>query len=680
VLWWNGGALEFGLVAGEDKGRARVLPVRGREERIRSSRVALELHPGAAPGARGPSGAEALAEFERRVRAAAERVDVRMVWEIVVEGRAPDVPGAEASLEELSGLAFARPTDEAQAATLLALLADGLHFTRRPAGWLPRTREAVEALLQEREAVAQREAQRHELFATLAAVAAGGEFRPRGHELERRYLDALEQLAVRDVEAADSARELALEALAASRLRYLRPHEGAFRLLRRLGRFAGDDENLQPLRFGLRTAFPAPVLDLARARARAPLDRGARADLTGLEAVSIDGPFTRDIDDLLSVEPRGEDGLRLGVHIADPAAFVEPGDALDAEAGARGLSHYMPDLRIPMLPAEIAEQAASLAAGAERPALSFLIDLSAAGEVVGFTVQRAVVRSAARLTYADGDAVLAQGSGAFHDLLGRLARIATLRREARTRAGAVAFQAPEVDLHVLEDGTIAVERLPAESLSRAAVSEAMILAGDVAARWCQRSGVPAIFRRQAPPAELPEAWRAGARDAATLRRVRRSLRRAEVSLTAGPHAGLGLAAYVQVSSPLRRYQDLVLHRQILGVLGGGGPCYGSEALARIAAATEAAEADARRAEQAADEYWMLRYLEQQAGCELEAVVVELKPRPTVQLVQVLHECALPGLAGVREGQVIVVRVEQVEPRAGVLVLRRVDQESRGGAS
>jgi len=150
------------------------------------------------------------------------------------------------------------------------------------------------------------------------------------------------------------------------------------------------------------------------------------------------------------------------------------------------------------------------------------------------------------------------------------------------------------------------------------------------------------------------------------------MRRAEVGLEPGPHAGLGLDAYAQTSSPLRRYQDLAIHRQILAHLRGEPLCYDTDTMRRIAATTERAEADARRAEEAANEYWLLRYLERSVGETIGATVVASDPRPIVQLDETLREQPVRGLAGVELGERLRVSVVRVEPRAGVLSLRRVD--------
>jgi exoribonuclease-2 len=179
------------------------------------------------------------------------------------------------------------------------------------------------------------------------------------------------------------------------------------------------------------------------------------------------------------------------------------------------------------------------------------------------------------------------------------------------------------------------------------------------------------YRRQAPPDGPLESPVEGVRDPVSVRRTRMALRRGEVGLEPGRHASLGLEAYVQVTSPLRRYQDLVAHRQIGAILRGDPPIYGAEALRAILATTERAEADARRAERAGDAYWTLRYLEAATGTEVEALVVQVEPRPVVQLTETLWEQPMNGLSGVTPGQVIRARVERVNPRAGVLALRRV---------
>ena len=529
----------------------------------------------------------------------------------------------------------------------------------------------MEELQHERARVAELERERRELFEELARAAAGNEYRVRDTETERRYLDALEQYAIQEEATPSGPRDLALEALEASGERWDRPHAAAFRLLRRLGRLQDDDENLQIRRFNLRTDFDEPVL----AQARVAVQRGPaavdRTDLTDLTTFSIDGPSTREIDDALSVEDRGGGSARVGVHIADPSAFIEVGDLLDEDALARGVTHYFPDRRLTMIPAEISETAASLLAGERRPALSFMIEMDAAGAIAGFEVLRSWIRSDARFDYQQADRMIGETGSPVADLLAVLDRVAKLREAARIAAGAIVIEAPEVDLHVAADGVISLERSERDSPSRRIVSEAMVLAGEVGAEFCRREALPAIFRRQDAPSFRVEIPAPGGWDAVSVRAVRRSLKRAEIGLQPGRHASLGLDAYAQVTSPLRRYQDLACHRQIAARLAGEEPPYDADAMQRVAATTERAETDARKAERNRDDFWMVRYLDARVGETVEATVVDVQPRTVVQLEETLWEQPMPSVKGVEPGERI-----RVQRRAGQSPCRPARAASR----
>jgi exoribonuclease-2 len=199
----------------------------------------------------------------------------------------------------------------------------------------------------------------------------------------------------------------------------------------------------------------------------------------------------------------------------------------------------------------------------------------------------------------------------------------------------------------------------------------MVLAGEICARACGDAGLPVIYRRQAPPADPGSLPKGRIVDPVLVRRVRRRMQRADVGTVPGRHAGLGLDAYLQVTSALRRFQDLAAQRQIAAHVTGERPPYDRDAMQRIAALTERAETGARRAERAANDYWILRWLERQSDREVDAIVVDTEPRPIVQLVATLWEQAVPSLAGAEIGEPVRLRVERVNPRAGILVLREL---------
>jgi exoribonuclease-2 len=149
-----------------------------------------------------------------------------------------------------------------------------------------------------------------------------------------------------------------------------------------------------------------------------------------------------------------------------------------------------------------------------------------------------------------------------------------------------------------------------------------------------------------------------------------SLRRGESGLTSGPHFALGVAAYAQATSPLRRFQDLANHRQLVAAAAGEAPPYDAEALQAIAAATSRAESDGRRAERSAVRYWLYRHLQETAAAgPIDAVVVEVGHRTVVVLEETALELPVQGLTGVAPGDRVRLRVAHVNPRADVVRLR-----------
>jgi exoribonuclease-2 len=666
VAWWEHDAFAFGVVASEEKQRLVLIAADGREARIAPTRLVATLAPGPVP-ARTPEGRREAAvratDMAASIASGAAAVDVPTLWDLA---RAEDGVLDESTLAEL---ALARTDPTACLSTVLALQEDSVRFVRKGPGWQPRSEEAVGELLAERARVAQKAEEKDAAFRALAAAWKGAVWRPEGSRFERRVLDALEVLAVSDLDAPEKERALALEALTASGARGDRPSEAAFRLLRTTGRFGSDDENLAIVRFGLRTEFQADTLAAADAAAAAGFSRAGRRDLTAAEAVTIDDPATREIDDALSIAARADGGFDVAIHIADPSAFIPPGGPIDVEARARGTTYYFPERKLLMLPPAVSEDCASLVAGSDRPALSFLVTIDASGRITAADIVRSIVRVAARLDYDAVDAVLREGHGEHAAPCALLAAMAATREARRRASGAVMLRAPETEIRVSVDGAMTLSRRDPDTPAQRLVSEAMILAGEAAAGWLVARNVPAIYRRQSPPEGRFSDPDPSLPYAVHIRATRRMLKRGEAGLAPGPHHALGLLAYAQVTSPLRRYQDLAVQRQIVSVLSGQPPPHDAAAMLEILAGTERAESEGRRAERTMDRYWMLRWLARASGETVTGVVVDTQPRPIVVLDETLAEQPVPSLVGASIGDRVRLKIERVNPRADLLVLR-----------
>ncbi|RPJ48065.1 MAG: RNB domain-containing ribonuclease, partial [Chloroflexi bacterium] len=333
-----------------------------------------------------------------------------------------------------------------------------------------------------------------------------------------------------------------------------------------------------------------------------------RLDLTGLPAFAIDDEDTDTPDDAISLEEIAQ-GWRLWVHIADVAALVPPGSPLDLEARGRGESLHLPEGTIHLLPRDVTRMV-GLGLHPITPALSFGIDLDEAGRVTGFRVAPSLVR-VTRLTYESAEQILDS------DPFRGLERLTSAVRERRRSSGAVMIDFPEVKMAV-EAGQVLIRLIPVLR-SRAIVEESMILAGAETARFAAENGIRLAFSQQDPPDEpvgTPETL-------AQMFAARRLMKRSRYMTTPGPHSGLGVPAYTQVTSPLRRYLDLVGHQQLRAFLKGAPMLAEGELLERTGA-VEAIVGSVRLGEILSEKHWTLVYLLQHPGWRGEGILVDAR--------------------------------------------------------
>jgi exoribonuclease-2 len=658
VCWWEGKRLSPAVFVADEGARARIFSTKGREQRIPMARLGWTLDE--VTRSDESSWASALAAILKRVELATAELDIEEFWQLLTE--LSEEPEASFEAAELASLLLGQDGGLERAILAHALIEDGLYFERVGEGWRPVSSEVVATELARRERLVQRERERERCAEMLQKLAQGESVERSGDETERQIVATLRRVAVEEDGAPSEMISAARETLSAAGLRYERLHEGAFRLLRQLGEFEHDDQNLWLERGRLSQNFQEATIQAALQRSTAPLEAVERRDLRDRTAWSVDDDSTLEIDDLISIE-ESDEGWSVAIHIADAAAFVVAGEPLDLEAMERGVTHYFPDCRLPMLPPQISEGVASLNPGQERPALSYLVEMDREGQILRYEIVRSTVRSAGRLSYEDVDQKIAAGDEQWA-LFDRFARA---RQAARLSAGAIEMRSDDVEFKVDSEGQPQLFRITATSASRRIVSESMILVGAVAADYCKSNELEAIYRRQpAPDGELPSPIEGPV----ALRAARRRLKRATAGRSVGGHAALGLPAYIQVTSPLRRYQDLVMQRQIQAHLAGGVAAYDAEQLDLVLATTDPLEGQARRYEREAQSYWQLRWYQRQVGECVEAIVVENRPRTVVALQAGGREQPLPSLKGVEIGETVELVIERVDPRSGILTLRR----------
>jgi exoribonuclease-2 len=295
----------------------------------------------------------------------------------------------------------------------------------------------------------------------------------------------------------------------------------------------------------------------------------SRLDLTAQRCVTIDDDDTRDIDDGLALERCSDGRLRLWIHVADPGRLVEVDSPLDIEARRRGSSLYLASGNLPMFPLSLSTGPFSLRAGVRSAAWSTWVELSHDGDIQSYGISRSWVKPTYRLSYSDADDLIDLAPPEEADLA-ELDRLLGRRRQWRCRHGALLMDLPEGRIRN-RDGQAALE-ISEPSPARALVAEAMILAGAIAARFAVDRGLALPFRSQLP-AELPPKHELEALPDGAVRfaAIKRCLSRGLMGTQPAPHFSLGLPAYAQATSPIRRYGDLVVQRQIQAQLDGDEP-------------------------------------------------------------------------------------------------------------
>lgn len=328
-------------------------------------------------------------------------------------------------------------------------------------------------------------------------------------------------------------------------------------------------------------------------------DWQGRRDLQDISLITIDGKTAKDFDDAIFVETTSE-GFHLVVAIADVSHYVKPGTALDDDAYQRGTSTYFPNFVAPMLPEKLSNELCSLKPNV--PRLAFVADMliNFQGEQVRREFYEAVIKSRARVTYGEAQEVL---DGSTPDKLrpvekmirqaGDLAKILMTKR---FKDGSIDLEIPETEI-TLDDTGQPVDIIQSERLFAHRLIEELMLSANVAvARELKQRGVPTLFRvHEEPRAEAMKALeeyletlgsRCHLSGAGLQKKITRALEafdghvqehvlhvltlRSMAQARYSPedlgHFGLGFADYAHFTSPIRRYPDLIVHRQLKSAL------------------------------------------------------------------------------------------------------------------
>ncbi|MBQ7752713.1 MAG: RNB domain-containing ribonuclease [Treponema sp.] len=393
-------------------------------------------------------------------------------------------------------------------------------------------------------------------------------------------------------------------------------------------------KNPHPSRFGFSFSSASDQLG--------PMPDEERVEVPGI-AYAIDSEHSNDPDDAVAF-----DGSYLWVHIADPASSVTPDSKIDLAARGRGTTLYIPEGASRMLCESCLEDYA-LGLKEDSRALSFRLKLSDDCQVEECAVLKTKI-TVHRMTYKEAEEK--KESSELKPLF-EIARKNKARREANH---AVTIQMPEVSISVDKETKKVTIEADEKYERNGMIAELMILAGEGAAKFAFKNQIPFPFVSQEAP-EFPDKIPEGlAGDFAKIK----CMRKRSVGITPAPHAGLGLSFYSQVTSPLRRYGDLIAHQQLRAFIDGRRLMPKDEMLEKVAAG-DAASIAAKKASRKSDTHWKLVYLLQNPEMTFEGVCIDIRGSEALFLIPSIDmQTTIKGITDVKLNDVRTLKMKKAD--------------------
>ena len=590
---------------------------------------------------------------EKRIRLK-EEIEVKDLWELVQD--------EDESFDHkyLAHLVFGETvTEDHFSALMRALFENHLYFKMKNGQFLPYSKEKVEQIIRQREEEAAKAEKLRQGSDWLKEIQEGS--KPNDPPCKADVVHLLIQLVLYGNDASDFkyGKELLLNA-GISDIRQARV------LLVKLGEWE-EDENLDLLRSGVETTFTQTQLEASARLTAKGADWAGREDLRDLPCLTIDGPSTQDFDDAISFKMVGDE-LHVGVHIADVAGAISADSILDLTAAERASSQYLPRRHIPMLPADLSTDVLSLRQGRDSNAISLLARFDKTGALLDYRFAPTVIHITQQLIYEDVNETL-EGD----PLLKEMHRFSQRLGHKRMHIGALNLS--HADLEVRFNGEFSLELVQQDTPSRIIIAEFMILYNWLAAEFCMENQIPILFRTQADPSERLPLDEKGY--LYYVFQQRRKLSPLHIRTKPGPHSGLGVEMYIQATSPIRRYHDLVNQRQIHNYLLQKELIYDEKRLGEIRISTAPIIKSQAIIKRNRLRYWILKYLWQHRGKKLKALVIdEFKSKYRIVLTDfhLLADIKRPAGIILSQGQEILVEVKKADPWDDIINLEYVDEE------
>ena len=343
-------------------------------------------------------------------------------------------------------------------------------------------------------------------------------------------------------------------------------------------------------------------------------------DLSSLQTYTIDNETTKDRDDAFSI-----DDNVIWIHITDVSSIIQKDSEVDKEAFNRGATLYMPEGTIPMLPRSISEQIGSLNPNQAKKCLSLKLTVGEEGQIINSSFHKTLVKNNRALSYKEADTILTDQTHPLNYTLKKIRKTTEWCRTQRYNSGAFELLTRD-EIRVTTDvsGKITVQIANRDSDSNLLIAELMITYNWQIADFLKNHNVPASYKVQKSP-NTDELNRIP-NTVVGNHMISRVLRPAMYSRSAGWHFGLGLNAYVQATSPLRRYSDLCIQRQITHYMETKNNSYSEDEISNVCHSVDTQVKNLSSIERSRTRYWFLKYLNErylsQNDVLMEAIALE----------------------------------------------------------
>lgn len=586
-------------------------------------------------------------------------INISDLWELL-----KDETEEKYTLKQLTEIYFGNDISSDMRSCMLRLLVeDSTYFEIKSDGaYSPKPEKIVEQIINQKKIEEQRLKLRENSIQWLKEVWTNNKISEQPEGIEK-ILESLKEVAVlgNRSEKYNDVFNLVSE----SGINISHSEENLIKLLTRLKIFE-EDQNLLLIEYNIPLSFSKNIINESKNINNDIFEEtNKRIDLRAIDTITIDDEDTKDIDDAISFV-ENKNGSIVYIHIADAAHWIKKDSILDKEAQARSTTMYLPERKIEMLPPNLSEDTCSLIEGQDRLAISVIIDFNEINEISSFKIVESIINVNKKMSYKEADEKLNSDS-----TLLSLSELTNSLREMRLNKGAIIFNLPELKIKITEDKEIIFDKYKQNSPSQLLVSELMILANSLVAEYMFKNKIPCIYRHQEEPVEIVD-FNTDINPVIMMYKQRRFMKKSEVSTIPQDHHGLGLKYYTQMTSPIRRYSDMVVHRQLKSFLNDGVILYSEDQIKEIINFSEHSIYVANLIQRNANRYWICKFLSKEIGNKTPALVLEvLDDRSQVQLSDFLIELPLFKELGYKPevGQEIEVIIKDVQIRKGFIAIK-----------